>query len=529
MSNDPSPESPQKLQAPPPLSLAGLTPGGYRPVELGSSAGSLIFSPSDPHAAELNGSLWSKDIVQETEAMAADLQKTPSLMDKFDPQTIQHIASGGMGHVFAAWDKTLSRWQAIKVLSNVGSASAMENFRAEASLVANLTHPGLLKIYDFGASSEERPYFTMDLVKGAQTFQREISAYHGYGVGSLKDVEWRSRENPLMRFFLESLTALEYLHKEGVVHRDLKPSNILIETQSGKSSETSSEKTRKVFVTDFGLSLTSATTEMVNQEQAEGPSEQTERASRMTQVFRAHGHLFKGTIEYAAPEQVRAGGVITPRTDVYQLGLILRYMLTGEQPFDGKKGFRAEVLELIRNASNHRELYGEPKKINQFIPPELLSIVDKALAVDPEKRYADACELKRDLDAYLDDRSVRAHRESLSGGARLGYATQVAAKQTAGWVLSHKGVSAGLLAATIGSGVGVNNLLRMRSREAEQRMAELEVDQRITRANELRDSARKMADIGKLDTAVALVARETLQDFKQWSGQSAELLELVNV
>ena len=511
MSHNPSPETPPGPEKP--LSMAGLAPGAYRPVDFASSAGSLIFSPSDPQAAELQGSLWSKDIVQETEAVAADLKKTQSLMEKFDPQTIQHIASGGMGHVFAAWDKTLNRWQAIKVLSNVGSAGAMENFRAEASLVANLTHPGLLKIYDFGASSEARPYFTMDLVKGAQTFQREISVYHGHGVGSLKDVEWRSRENPVMRFFLESLTALEYLHKEGVVHRDLKPSNILIETQQGQSSETSSEKTRKVFVTDFGLSLTSATTEMVNQEQAEGQAEgqaeQPERASRMTQVFRAHGHLFKGPIEYAAPEQVRAGGVITPRTDVYQLGLILRYMLTGEQPFDGKKGFRAEVLELVRNASNHRELYGDPKKINQYIPPELLSIVDRALAVDPEKRYADAGELKRDLDAYLDDRSVRAHREGLSGGARLGYTAHVAAKQTAAWVLSHKGVSATLLAATIGSGVGVNNLLRIRNREAEQRMAELreqeeskrvklEVNEGLQRVQGLRESASKWAVVGNL-------------------------------
>ena len=227
------------------------------------------------------------------EEILEDLKATPAFQAKFTPTSISEIGSGGMGVVVTAYDPTLGRTQAIKILTGTPTLEATERFKAEARVIAALNDPSLVKIYDFGVSRGGRPYFVMDLVKDAQTLEDSIGQFFKAAVSDPTKVQWRSRDNQLIRYFLETLRAVEYLHDNNIIHHDLKPANILISSEGPTSSNSVPTNLRRVFVTDFGLSRADS----LRDSDTSGMSTTPEGSNKSSG--------FAGTLRYAQPSSLR--------------------------------------------------------------------------------------------------------------------------------------------------------------------------------------------------------------------------------
>ncbi|MGH9057739.1 MAG: protein kinase domain-containing protein, partial [Acidimicrobiales bacterium] len=208
-------------------------------------------------------------------------------------QMVHHIARGGMAQVYLAKDLLLDRPVALKVLFPELSVDTafVERFRREARAAANLTHPNIVSVYDWGQG--ERTYFIV------------MEYVNGHTLSSLL------REGPLDPARAASIgadvaAALDFAHKRGVIHRDVKPGNVLIDESGLLIHETGQVK-----VADFGIA------------RAIGASEDlTQTGSVM------------GTATYFSPEQAQ-GHAVDPRSDVYSLGVVLYEMVAGRAPFTG--------------------------------------------------------------------------------------------------------------------------------------------------------------------------------------------------
>ncbi|MFY9587099.1 MAG: PASTA domain-containing protein [Actinomycetota bacterium] len=252
------------------------------------------------------------------------------------------IASGGMGEVFQAHDKTLDRTVALKVLrAGLGSdQDFVAKFRKEATIAGRLSHPNIVQVYDFGQADDGSAYMAMELVEGQNL--REVLNTNG-----------RLRPAVAARIAGQVCAALEAARKAGLVHRDIKPENILL-TADGQ-----------VKVADFGLSRTMA-------------------ESHATQA----GALF-GTAHYLAPEQVE-GKRSDHRADLYALGVVLYEMLTGATPFSGD-------TPLVVAYQHVRETVPRPGEKIAGVPPTLDEIVARATSRDPAKRFGSAAEMGETL------------------------------------------------------------------------------------------------------------------------------------
>lgn len=268
---------------------------------------------------------------------------------------LERVGSGGMAEVYRARDDLLGREVAIKVLHEHFSKdrSFVERFRREAQAAANLNHPNIVSLYDYG-SSDDTYFIVMEFIEGR----------------SLSDII--DAEGPLLperaaEIAADVASALERAHSNGLVHRDVKPSNIMI-TDSGQTK-----------VTDFGIARALG-----------GDGEQT-----MTQTG-----MVIGTASYLSPEQAQ-GHPVDGRSDVYALGVVLYEMLTGRPPFGGETPLAIAYKHV-------RETAEAPSTGNRDVPHGLDSITMKALAKNPDNRYASAAEMDSDLRRYLSGQQVHA-------------------------------------------------------------------------------------------------------------------------
>jgi tetratricopeptide (TPR) repeat protein len=306
----------------------------------------------------------------DTESTAAMSLATPGpLLADGEPRYVPgvEIARGGMGRILAAEDRLLGRRVALKLVRHP-SDSLARRFLREQRITARLQHPAIIPIYDAGALSDGEPFFAMRLVKGESLDRSAAKAT------SLED---RLRLLPAV---LGVVDAVAYAHGEGVVHRDLKPQNVLV----GPFGE--------VVVLDWGLGRElDGAPDLPENEARSGDDDPLE--TRAGEVL--------GTLAYMAPEQAE-GRVADARSDVYGLGAILYHVLTGAPPHAGRHA------SLSSGAARHAA-----RPLAQGVPdapPDLVAIVERAMAVDPGARYPTAQQLAEDLKRWQAGRLVEAHR-----------------------------------------------------------------------------------------------------------------------
>jgi serine/threonine-protein kinase len=262
----------------------------------------------------------------------------------------REIAQGGMAEVYLAHDQLLNRPVALKVLfpEYAREPSFVERFRREAQAAANLNHPNIVAIYDWG--QEDGTYFiVMEYVEGR----------------ALRDLirsEGPLDPNQAAEITAEIASALGFAHRNGVVHRDVKPGNVLL------------TRTGTVKVTDFGIARAGTSDGL------------TQTGSVM------------GTATYFSPEQAQ-GLPVDGRSDVYALGVVLYEMVTGVAPFTGDSPVAVAYKHV-------REEVVLPSERNPDVPPELEHIIVTALAKAPENRYQTADDMRADILRFRRGRPV---------------------------------------------------------------------------------------------------------------------------
>lgn len=275
----------------------------------------------------------------------------------------KRLASGGLATVYLASrnDGAFRQQAAFKVLRRgLDTEDLVRRFRAEREILSSLNHPGIARILDGGAMQDGRPFLVLEYVDGRPI--TEHCELNGLGL----------RERAAL--FLDVARAIGHAHRRLVVHRDIKPSNILVGSDG------------RVSVLDFGIAK-------LLDPQA-WPTDSV--------VTRAGVSMF--TPAYASPEQC-SGGAVTTSSDVYQLGLVLYELLSGQRPEPKdpvtSEGVLPAPSRVALDPSLGRRLQGD-----------LDAIVLKAAHADPERRYGGTGELVADLERYLDGRPVLARPDS---------------------------------------------------------------------------------------------------------------------
>ncbi|MEU9505642.1 serine/threonine-protein kinase [Micromonospora sp. NPDC048170] len=246
----------------------------------------------------------------------------------------ERIASGGMGDVWRGTDQVLGRTVAVKSLlpALLDDPDFAERFRGEARTMATINHPGVVDVYDYG-NDQQIAFLVMEYVEGdalSATLAR---------VGRLTPAR-------TMALVAQAADALHAAHVKGIVHRDVKPGNLLVRPNG------------TLVLTDFGIA----------------------RSELVAQLTAAGSVL--GTASYISPEQA-TGGVATPASDVYALGVVAYQCLAGRRPFEGEN-----PLEIAM-----RHVRETPRPLPGDIPPQVRTVVERALAKDPGARWPSAAAL----------------------------------------------------------------------------------------------------------------------------------------
>ena len=281
-------------------------------------------------------------------------------------QVGRELSRGGLGRVMYGHDLRLDRVVAIKQLL-AHNPLIEARFRREARITARLQHPGIVPIYEAGRWPSGEAFYAMKLVTG-RSLKDELAV-----LASLDD------RLALLPRVLAVCEAIAYAHNERIIHRDLKPANVML----GAFGE--------AYVVDWGLA-----------KNLDGPAE-PELPIATNDDGLTHMGSVLGTPPYLPPEQAR-GEPVDARADVYALGALLYQVLLGRQPYDRGEGRAID-----------RVIAGPPDPLAERepgVPPELVAIVDKAMARDPADRYADAGELATDVRRFLTGQLVGAHRYS---------------------------------------------------------------------------------------------------------------------
>ncbi len=324
-------------------------------------------------------------------SIAPTKSKLPTKIDSF--QILELLGSGGMGDVYLAEQKTpIKRLVALKVIKlGMDTEEVIARFESERQALAMMNHPNVARIFETGSTENGLPYFVMEHVPGEM-----ITSYCDRHKLELKD---------RLHLFISVCQAIHHAHQKGIIHRDIKPSNILVTVQDGKAVAK---------VIDFGVAKAIQ----------KNLSEKT--------LFTKQGRMV-GTPSYMSPEQAEMTGLnIDTTSDVYSLGILLYEMLVGVLPFEERQlreAGMAEMHRIIRDVdpsrpstkishmgdqaiekAKNRKL--TPKVLCKLVHGELDWITMRAMEKDRTRRYQSASELAIDIERYLTNQPVLAHRPS---------------------------------------------------------------------------------------------------------------------
>jgi serine/threonine-protein kinase len=276
---------------------------------------------------------------------------------------LKQLGHGAMSAVFVAFQKTLKRQIAVKILpKSLLTEKTAAFFQQEAESAAILAHPHIIPVYEVG-ETEEFLFFTMQLVKG-----NELSYYIRQ---TQKNIVPSKRFMPLqtvISLMLKILDALAYAHDNDIVHRDIKPDNIMIE-----------DNAKRPLITDFGVARVSRT---------------TSKSDR----------LLLGTPMYIAPEQILSG-TVDGRADMYSAGVMMLEMLISKLPYPPYR--TAMELLKLKLALKDRIFLQRPSQVHPAANRALDEILFKALAFDRDQRYPSCREFAAELEHFLKKRKAR--------------------------------------------------------------------------------------------------------------------------
>jgi serine/threonine-protein kinase len=268
------------------------------------------------------------------------METHPLLNNRY--QLLEQIGSGGMAVVYRGNDRMLERYVSIKVLRTdfTKNTAFQERFRQESKAAANLSHPNIVTVHDFGFDGGQL-YLVMEFIPGTD-------------LKTLLSQRGRFSIEEAIPLMVQACAGIGYAHRAGLVHCDVKPQNMLVTSD------------QRLKVTDFGIARALASIH---------PDE--------------HSEIVWGSPQYFSPEQA-AGNAPSPASDVYSLGVVLYEMVTGSLPFTG-----TSPEELAR-----MHLHEAPIPIHEYlpdVPPTLEQIIIKVLAKEPSARYRTADQLGRVL------------------------------------------------------------------------------------------------------------------------------------
>lgn len=344
----------------------------------------------DPHQILAEQPFRGAELLEEIEAFMAVHPSSAAaqpLGTLGDYTLRRQVGRGGMGVVYDAWQHSMDRRVALKVLPMAVAADnrTFLRFMREARTAGQLNHPNVVQVHAMGVA-EKTPYYAMEFVEGetlaqilARSRNAELAATTPFGA-SREEVAFYLN---VAKAFAEVADGLQHAHARGVTHRDIKPSNLILDLQG------------RLRILDFGLA------------HLEGQESIT-----------ASGDLV-GTVQYMSPEQAQVRKLsIDHRTDIYSLGATLYEALTSCPPFRGKS-HQDTLSQIIQRAPI------EPRKINPRVPRDLETIVLKCLRKDPADRYGTAEALSQDLRRFVRGDAIEARPQSKW-------------ERTARWIRTHR-------------------------------------------------------------------------------------------
>ena len=356
----------------------------------------VLRRSADRRAAEAAATLRNRNVRQFLigDAAARDDDRGERVEARAGYRLIRIHDRGGLGEIWLGRDETLNREVAVKrIRADLDRREALnQRFVREAQITGQLQHPNIVRVYHVGVDAHDgRHFYAMELIKG-RDFRKVVEERHSAAEqGSPPDPLAFDR---LLGAFLKIVDAVDYAHARGVIHRDLKPANVMV----GKFGE--------VVVLDWGLAKT---VDADNFEDSEDKAATLVEVPDLDAAEMTRVGSVVGSPLFMAPEQA-VGDVkaISERTDVYGLGAILFFVLTGRPPRSPAPGeSMSDILARVASDPSPRA-----RSLRPTVPKPLDAVCAKAMANDPDERYPSARELAEDVRRWRSDEPVRAFPES---------------------------------------------------------------------------------------------------------------------